>query len=45
MTERTCHHCCYAIGHPFGGLVCQLTTSITGSRRLSGLMRQLGAGR
>lgn len=25
MTERTCHHCRFSIGHPFGGLVCQLT--------------------
>ena len=21
----TCHHCRYSIGHPFGGLVCELT--------------------
>ena len=25
MTERTCYHCRFSIGHPFGGLVCQLT--------------------
>lgn len=25
MTERACYHCRFSIGHPFGGLVCQLT--------------------